>query len=170
MPVFQTSHWRWRLARQCGLGWISKPCSHLRCPEQLCWCSKAGDSIDFSDNIWMSSYWDKMERTDAELEPHTAAGSPVCGHPPSCLKQENTALHLWEWGKNVNKCLCLGTQQQTGTSELPEKHPAGEKEHMGFPEQLVLRSNGVWVPIWVQLHLRSASRMVIWTDSLTTCC
>lgn len=74
---------------------------------------------------------------------HTAAGSPVCGHPLSCLEQENTALHLGEWGRNVNKCLCLGTQQQTGTSELPEKHPAGEKEHMGFPEQLVLRSNGV---------------------------
>ena len=37
-------------------------------------------------------------------------------------------------GKNVNKRLCVGTQQPPGTSELPEKRTVCEKEHMGFTE------------------------------------
>lgn len=41
-------------------------------------------------------------------------------------------------GKECKQVPSVGTQQQPGTSELPEKHPVGEKEHMGFTEQLVL--------------------------------
>lgn len=88
----------------------------------------------------MSSDGNKIEGIYGVPELCMAARDAVCGHLLGCLKKKRkkNSLSSMKLGRNVNKRRCVGTQQQPGTSELPEKYLPGEKEHMGFMEQLVL--------------------------------
>lgn len=75
-----------------------------------------------------------MMKIDGEPVLCIATGGPVCGHLLSFKKKG--VPHLSPWGRNINKHLCLVTQQPR-TPELPQKHAGAEKERMGFSEQLV---------------------------------
>lgn len=57
----------------------------------------------------MLFYGDKMKRIYGELELCIVLGDSVYGYFLSCLKKKKKIVfYLWDWGKNVNKRLCVG--------------------------------------------------------------